>query len=254
MYQECPKCRHKPLPADQSLPAACAACGLVLAKYGVAPIRQVAERTSASESRIHEFWALLTLVPNRVDPVSFWFRLALWAVFAVWAGRLLLLDVRTGEMGASFLHGPLLVFHEAGHVVFMLFGEFMTIAGGTLGQLIMPGILCGALLIKNRDPFGAAIGLWLVGASLLDIAPYAYDALQPQLMLLGGRTGDDGGPHDWIYLLTKLGLLKRAHGVGYVLYLLGAITLLISVWWGAWLLWQQRRRLSSGTVLDEDSQ
>ncbi len=171
----------------------------------------------------------------------------------MWAGRLVRLDVSTGEMGSSFLHGPLLVFHEAGHVVFMLFGEFMTIAGGTLGQLIMPGILCGALLFKNRDPFGASIGLWLVGASFLDIAPYAYDALQPQLTLLGDRTGDDGGPHDWIFLLTKLGLLKRAHGVGYFFYLLGAVTLTLSMYWAGWLLWQQKKRLQRDVVLDENA-
>ncbi|MCA2997599.1 MAG: hypothetical protein ING75_03255 [Rhodocyclaceae bacterium] len=214
-------------------------------------MRQLTERTPSRPNQPEEFWALLTFVPVRVDRVSFWFRVALWAALAIWAGRLLLLDIRNGEIGASFLHGPLLVFHEAGHVVFMPFGELMSIAGGTLGQLIMPAVLCGALLIKNRDPFGAAIGLWLVGVSFLDIAPYAYDALQPQLTLLGGRTGDDGGPHDWIYLLAKFGLLGRAHGVGYFFYLLGALTLLVSVWWGAWLLWRQRRHLHHDFLLDE---
>jgi ribosomal protein S27E len=31
-YASCPKCGHAPLPHDQALPAACAACGVVLAK------------------------------------------------------------------------------------------------------------------------------------------------------------------------------------------------------------------------------
>jgi hypothetical protein len=35
-YPGCPKCGHAPLPADQSLPAACPACGIVLAKFGAA--------------------------------------------------------------------------------------------------------------------------------------------------------------------------------------------------------------------------
>ena len=100
------------------------------------------------------------------------------------------MDYRVGEMGESFLHRPLLVFHEAGHIVFMAFGEWMTILGGTLGQLLMPILLAGALLLKNRDPFGAAVGLWLFGVSVLDVAPYMYDALHPQLMLLSGTTGE----------------------------------------------------------------
>jgi hypothetical protein len=229
---------------------------LVLAKFGRPPSRLPADNQSLDlqPSRFAQFWALATRIPARVDASAFWFRVALLACFALWALRLVALDVSSGEMGTSFLHGPLLVFHEAGHVVFMLFGEFLTIAGGTLGQLIMPAILCGALLMKNRDPFGAAIGLWLVGASLLDIAPYAYDALQPQLTLLGGRTGDDGGPHDWIFLLTRLGLLKRAHGVGYLFYFSGVIVLATSMYWGGWLLWRQRTRLAEGTVLDEDAE
>ncbi|MDB5812522.1 MAG: hypothetical protein JWN94_4644, partial [Betaproteobacteria bacterium] len=32
-YPVCPKCGHAPLPADQSSPAACPACGIVLAKF-----------------------------------------------------------------------------------------------------------------------------------------------------------------------------------------------------------------------------
>jgi hypothetical protein len=125
----------------------------------------------------------------------------------------------------------------------------MAVAGGTLGQLIMPAILCGALLVTHRDPFGAAIGLWLFGVSLLDVAPYLYDALDPQLTLLGGGTGEEGG-HDWIYLLGELHLLKRAHGLGWLVHKLGAVIVLLSLAWGGWLLWRQRTRL--GFTLEEE--
>jgi hypothetical protein len=114
----------------------------------------------------------------------------------------------------------------------------MTILGGTLGQLIMPGILAGALLIKNRDPFGASIGLWLLGVSFLDVAPYVYDALDPQLMLLSGTTGEEGG-HDWIYLLNATGLLKRAHGLGWFVHKLGAAIIVLAMAWGIAILWRQ---------------
>ncbi len=251
-YKLCPKCGHAPLPADQSLPAACPACGLVLAKFGatLSPMPAVKREVGADkdedevDSRRTRFLALLGHVPERIEPAPFWARVALLLAFAIWGGRLILLDYRVGEMGLSFLHGPLLVFHEAGHVLFRPFGEFMTIAGGSLGQLLMPAIIAGALLIRNRDPYGAAIGLWLLGVSLLDIAPYAFDALHPQLVLLGGQTGEEGG-HDWIYLLNATGLLPRAQGIGGFIHKLGALTIIAAVAWAAWILRRQHWRLSN---------
>ena len=43
--------------------------------------------------------------------------------------------------------------------------------GGTLGQLLMPRLLAGALLRKNRDPFGAAIGIWFFGCRCSTLRP-----------------------------------------------------------------------------------
>jgi hypothetical protein len=114
----------------------------------------------------------------------------------------------------------------------------------------MPALMAGALLIKNRDPYGAAIGLWLLGVSLLDVAPYVYDARQPQLMLLTGATGEAGG-HDWIHLLSSLGLLQRSQGLGQFIHLLGAAVLLVALGWAAWVLHLQRGQMA-GDVLTEE--
>ncbi|MBP9812342.1 zinc ribbon domain-containing protein, partial [Candidatus Gracilibacteria bacterium] len=46
----------------------------------------------------------------------------------------------------SFIHGVNLIFHEAGHVIFMPFGKFMTILGGSLFQCMLPAILVGVFL------------------------------------------------------------------------------------------------------------
>jgi hypothetical protein len=190
-------------------------------------------------------------VPDRVDSVRWWLRVALLAGLTVWGLVLIGLDYRSGEIGSSFLHGPLLVFHEAGHVLFRPLGEWLMVLGGMLGQLLMPAIIVVAFLWKNRDPFGAAIGLWLLGVSLLDVAPYMYDALDPQLMLLSGRTGEDGG-HDWIYLFNSMGLLPHAQWIGALTHKLGALVLLLSLAWAAWVLVLQHRRVADGEVLRED--
>jgi hypothetical protein len=178
-------------------------------------------------------------VPGRSQGLQFTSRLALhlalWLGFLVWGLHLIGLDYRSGEIGGSFIHGPLLIFHEAGHVLFRPFGHFVSVLGGTLGQLLMPALISGAFLWKNRDPFGAAIGLWLFGVSLLDVAPYMFDALQPQLMLLTGSTGEAGG-HDWIEIFSALGLLSRAQTIGRLTHSLGAITVLLALAWAVWLL------------------
>jgi len=253
MFARCPKCGHAPLPADQSLPAACPACGVILAKVGQGARRRAAidadEAESARPVAVQRWHHRLLEVPERVDPVAFWLRCALLATFAVWGLRLIALDHRSGEIGSSFLHGPLLVFHEAGHVLFRPGGEWLSVLGGTLGQLLMPAVIVAAFLLKNRDPFGAAIGLWLLGVSLLDVAPYVHDALAPSLVLLSGETGEAGG-HDWIYLLSSMGLLERAPLLGAFVHRLGALVVLTALGWAMWLMRRQWRRIARADSLD----
>jgi len=219
---------------------------VAMARHGVAPVLRGA---ASGDSKGRELSAWLLQVPERVDAVRWWLRAALWAALVLWGCLLVAQDYRTGEIGSSFLHGPLLLFHEAGHVLFRPFGEWLMVLGGTLGQLLMPAIIVVAFLWKNRDPFGAAVGLWLLGVSLLDVAPYMFDALDPQLMLLSGRSGEEGG-HDWIYLFNSMGLLPRAPFIGALTHKLGALVVLLALGWAAWLLVLQRRRCG-GEVLRE---
>jgi len=108
-FSRCPKCAHRPLPAGQALPAACPACGVILAK--VVQARRAA-RSQAGHQPADEvdgdddtgLAAWLLHVPDRVDAVRWWLRAALLAGLAVWGLRLSMLDHRSGEIGASFLH------------------------------------------------------------------------------------------------------------------------------------------------------
>lgn len=244
-FEQCPKCEHAPLPPEQALPAACPGCGLVFAKFAAIESSECGEALGERSDLIESAWerlrALMFHVPEPVSSTALCARAVLLLAFAVWGAKLIALDYRSGEINASFLHGPLLVFHEAGHVVFRVLGEFVMVFGGTLAQLLLPAIIALAFLIRNRDPFGAAIGTWLLGVSMLDVAPYVYDALEPQLILLGGQTGEQGG-HDWIYLLGALGLTEKAHALGWVVHKLGAAIVIGSIAWGGGLLLEQRRR------------
>ena len=175
---------------------------------------------------------------ERLDATSFYARGVALGLLALWSWSLFACDYRDGEIGASFMHNILLPIHEAGHVLFMPFGEFMTILGGSLFQLALPWGIGIAFVRANRDNFGAAIGLWWGSVSLLDLAPYIYDALHPQLILLGGHTGEDG-PHDWIYLLSALGQLQNAQRWGAAAHTLGGILMLAALVWALAVLRRQ---------------
>lgn len=253
MNLKCPKCGH-PRPSEATIQsAACAACGLVFAKWAQRVLGQERlreERPDAQEEKRGLDWFVSFLLPNadqRTDPAVFYGRCALYSVFLVWGLYFISLDLKTNEIGASFMHRVNLVFHEAGHVLFMPFGNFMMVLGGTLGQLVIPLIVGGSLLIKNRDPFGASLGLWWLGQSIMDTAPYINDARDLQLMLLGGGTGQDRpGMHDWENTLLDLGLIQHERAIALGADRLGELLMILAFVWGALVLIRQRRNMRSG--------
>jgi hypothetical protein len=171
------------------------------------------------------------------DALTYHGRVAVLALVAVWGVFLAAADYRSPRQDFDFMHAILLPIHEAGHVFLMPFGELPTIAGGSFLQVALPLAIAIAFRVKQRDPFGAAVCLWWAGASVVDLAPYIYDALDPKLILLGGHTGEDG-PHDWIYLLSRLGSLRHAHGWGTGAHLAGVLVMIGSVVWAASWLWK----------------
>src|SRR5204862_6430498 len=70
------------------------------------------------------------------------------------------------------IDGVNLVIHEAGHIVFRPFGEFMMIAGGSLFQVIMPALFVGYFCYQ-RQFYSAALVLFWVGESILNVSVYA---------------------------------------------------------------------------------
>lgn len=209
------------------------------------------ERVEPEESWLA---AIVFFVPGQVSRTNWIARLATFAVFVAWTLWIWHdADVRAGESGSNSLHMILLPFHEAGHVIFRL-GEFITILGGTLGQLLMPIILGGALLIKRRDPFGAALFAWLLGYSVVDMAVYMYDAFDPKLQLLGGGTGADRDSHDWQNIFGDTGLLRRAQGIGLFFGWVGKAMMLAALAWAARILWLQRERMSDALFAEEDAE
>jgi hypothetical protein len=123
-----------------------------------------------------------------------------------------------------FLDRVDLVFHEAGHVIFGFFGEFIGILGGSLMQVLIPAILVTYFGIR-RQYYSAAVTLFWVAQSLFNVSVYAKDARARALPLLG----DDISAHDWHNILGRLHLLNWDQVIGNLIYTMGLAALAVSV-------------------------
>lgn len=249
--KKCPKCGYERTAADVGSAGICNACGLVFAKWvertlGTARLpREKAQAADPAAGWLPLLIARVTYVEPRTDTLVFWSRAALYVAFFVWGWYFILLDFRTNDIGQSFMHRVDLVFHEAGHMVFRPFGQFMHVLGGSLGQLLMPAIVMVALVYKNHDNFGGSIGLWWLGESLKDLAPYINDARDLQLQLLTGHSQDVPETHDWANILLDLGLIFQEKKIAFAADLIGNSIMLAAMGWGGYILLRQYRRLDS---------
>ena len=175
-------------------------------------------------------------VPDDVPRAAWYGRLFAFAAVALWGISIVFSKM---TQTPTVLHLTVILFHEAGHIFFIPFGEALRVAGGTLGQLLMP-LVCAVALHRRDDNFGAALCLAWMAMSLMDASVYAYDAFDPVLPLIGGGTGADSF-HDFIFLFDRFGQLGHARGWARLMNALGALGLYAALAWAALLLALQRR-------------
>lgn len=162
-----------------------------------------------------------------VHGLNRWARIALIAGLAYWTWQFARTPLSPDAM-ESFLHLPDLVFHEAGHLIFSPFGQFMSVLGGSLLQVLIP-VVCAVAFIRQEQLFGAAICVWWAGQNLVDLAPYIADARALQIVLLGGRTGAEVEGHDWEYILTRLRITHFDRTLGRISHALGTLIMIASL-------------------------
>ncbi len=122
------------------------------------------------------------------------------ALFFIWYFMSSALDPESWH----FIDNVDLIFHEAGHWIFMFFGDLITALGGTINQLLIPFVLAGYFFIK-RELFSSMILLMWFGYNFVNVSVYMADAVVMQLPLLGG----DNVGHDWNNIFWTLGLLEH---------------------------------------------
>jgi hypothetical protein len=156
-------------------------------------------------------------------------RVAALVAFAAWVWHYM----RETE---PLLHGSLLIFHEAGHVLFMPFGEFTMVLGGSLFQLMVPAFFVAYFALR-RDWYAAAFASLYLAASFAGVAVYIADARAGELPLLGGERSN----HDWTFLLIELEMLEQDTAIGWYVMRLGGLFFWTALAAGGYFAWNARR-------------
>ncbi len=123
-----------------------------------------------------------------------------------------------------FLDTVNLIIHEAGHVIFMPFGQFLYILGGSLFQILLPVIFV-FYFYRRQEYFSASLLLFWVGQNIINVSVYASDAIAMQLPLLGG----DSSGHDWNNLLQMTNTLRYTKEIGLAIFIIGIIIMIYAI-------------------------
>ena len=123
-----------------------------------------------------------------------------------------------------WVDGINLLIHEAGHVVFSLFGGTVGLLAGPLLQLAVPFFITFRLW-RRGESVPAAVGAFWSAESLMYTAEYLADANRLALPLIGDH------PHDWRWLLDRAGALESAEEIGLALHVLASAAAVGAVWW-----------------------
>jgi len=157
---------------------------------------------------------------NSWKPISRWNAVWMAGVMAVVAW----LRQSSADHWVRILDDANLVFHEAGHPLFGLFGPTLGLYGGTLGQLVFPAAT-SISFYRQRDtvPFGLCLS-WLF-ENFLNIGRYMADARAQVLPLVGG------GEHDWTMIFSRWDVLVYDVRIGGCVQGLGWLGILGCALW-----------------------
>ena len=123
------------------------------------------------------------------------------------------------EFKWNLLDGVNLIIHEAGHTIFMFFGEFIHVLGGSFFQVFIPAVFVFYFMYFKKEYFSGSLLLFWLGQSILNVSVYVRDSIRQELPLLGG----DSSIHDWNYILSSLNILQYTDKLSGFTYNIGRL-------------------------------
>lgn len=134
----------------------------------------------------------------------------------------------------SIFGGINLGIHELGHLLFYPFGEFISVLGGSLFQVLVP-VLSFWIFLRQEDYFALSLSACWLGTSLFNLALYIGDAGEMALPLVSPFAGEEI-IHDWNYLLSRAGLLSLDNFLSFIVKIFAIFFMLSGILWGIYLL------------------
>ena len=141
--------------------------------------------------------------------------------------------VTRDEGWVPLLDSANLAFHEAGHPLFGLMGERITVHGGTMGQLMFPLVVIISFL-RKRETLSIALAITWFCENMFNIGRYMADARAQILPLVGN------GEHDWAEIFMRWGMLEYDLKIAASIRLVAWIGLLICWIWMGWRCYSER--------------
>jgi hypothetical protein len=171
-----------------------------------------------------------------ISRTEFYGWLAFYALLLIYLarnfGRMTLLDN---------VHLPI---HEGGHLFFSYFGETLHLWGGTIFQLLIPGLLALYFASQRQVP-ATVFCVFAFFHSLTGVATYMSDAISRALPLVTVGAIADESDHDWYKIFTQLGILPHAVQIGSATRFIAWCGLLGTV---IWFCSRYRQQLKEKTI------
>ncbi len=224
----CPKCQH-----EQTESETCIHCGIIFQKYLEYLVdsekKASNQRTQKLEGEGDTESKISPIFKQDWKPIStlaFVFLSALFLAHIIFFPKEPVL--KDWAFLSSFIHSVNLVFHEAGHILFAIFGNrTLTILGGSLNQLLIPLIVLITFFYK-RDTAGTGFALlWFFG-NFLDVGIYMADARFLKLPLIGGLGME---AHDWRNLFNQFDLWSVDQFLSQTVFYSGWLGIIITEAW-----------------------
>lgn len=145
------------------------------------------------------------------------------------AALLVLWLAHSAEHWVFLLDNANLALHEAGHPLFSLFSDRMTVYGGTLAQMGFP-LAALSSFYRRRESLSCAFSVMWLGENLFNIAVYMADARTQLLPLVGN------GEHDWAEIFSRWGVLNQDTGIAAMVRIAGWLLIIGA---GSWLVYRR---------------
>lgn len=138
-----------------------------------------------------------------------------------------------------WLHYPDLAIHETGHLLFMPFGHFLMVLGGSLTQIAFPAVFTGYFYFTQQY-FSSALTLFWTGQNFMDVAVYMADAPYRMLPL----TNPNIDAHDWWQLFNMMNCMNQAELIAGMTHWFGVLLYMMSVIAGIYVAYRHQQEMN----------